>query len=318
MLVGGVGAARTETPAGIVDIYTSLGYQGSAAAGTGIILSGSGVVLTNNHVIRGATTIKATVLDTGRSYKAKVLGYALGQDVAVIQLQNVSGLQAAPLGHSSDVRLNDAVTAWGNAGGIGGATSAAGKIVGLGRSITASDDEGTPERLTGLIETDAQLQPGDSGGPLVDAGGHVIAMDTAAGNSFTFDSSANRGFAIPIDRALAIAKKIVAGQPANGIHLGATAFMGVSVRDTGNSFYFDQNGSGVIVSQILPGSPIARLGINPGDVITAFDGKTINTSTRLTSLVATKSPGDAVKIRWIDQYGQAHVATLKLASGPPQ
>lgn len=305
-------------PPGIVDIYTNLGYQGAEAAGTGIILSSSGAVLTNNHVIRGATSIRATVVATHRSYRAKVLGYALGEDVAVLQLQSASGLSTAELGRSSSVRVHDQVTTWGNAGGVGGTpTSATGTVVGLGRSITARDDSGNSERLSGLIETDAQLQPGDSGGPMVDADGHVIGMDTAAGSSFTLETSVNRGYAIPIDHALGLAQKIRAGKRSAAVHIGPTAFMGVSVRDDDNAFYY-QGGSGVIVAQIVPGSPVERAGLNAGDLLTTFDGKNVSSSTRLTSLVATKAPGDAVRIRWVDQDGQTHVATLRLASGPPQ
>jgi S1-C subfamily serine protease len=312
------GAARQAVPPGIVDIYTNLGYQGAEAAGTGIILSSSGVVLTNNHVIRGATSIRATVVATHRSYRAKVLGYALGDDVAVIRLQSASGLTTAELGRSSGVRVRDEVTTWGNAGGVGGTpSSATGTVIGLGKSITARDDAGTSERLSGLIETDAELRPGDSGGPMVDADGQVIGMDTAAGSSFTLETSVNRGYAIPIDHALGLAQKIQAGKGSATVHIGATAFMGVRVQDDDNSI-FNQGGSGVIVAQIVPGSPVARVGINPGDLLTKFDGKSVSSSTRLTSLVATKSPGDAVRIRWVDQLGQTHVATLHLASGPPQ
>ena len=93
--------------------------------------------------------------------------------------------------------------------------------------------------------------------------------------------------------------------------------MGISVQD-GDNFYYNQSGNGVVVAQIVPGSPIAHIGISPGDLLTAFDGKAVSSSTRLTSLVATKSPGDSVKLRWVDQFGQAHAASLKLAAGPPQ
>jgi S1-C subfamily serine protease len=126
----------------------------------------------------------------------------------------------------------------------------------------------------------------------------------------------NRGYAIPIDHAIGLAQKIQAGKRSETVHIGATAFMGVSVQDQDNPFY--TGGSGVIVAQIVPGSPVARAGLNAGDRLTTFDGKSVSSSTRLTSLVATKAPGDAVRIRWVDQFGQAHVATLRLASGPPQ
>lgn len=320
VLAGVGGAERTDTPVGVVDIYTNLGYSDAAAAGTGIILTGSGEVLTNNHVIRGATTVKATVVDTGRTYRAKVVGYALGQDVAVIQLQNASGLPVAPIGTSNGLHVGDSVTAFGNAGGVGGTPSSAdGTIRGLGKSITARDDSGSTERLTGLIETDADLQPGDSGGPLVDAGGNIIGMDTAAGSTFTFATSSSRGYAIPINHAKTLAAQIVAGRTSAGVHIGPTAFMGVSVSPAGNDpFYGGDGTNGVIIGQIVPGSPMAKVGLSPGDVLTVFDGKAVDTPDRLTSLVATKVPGDTVKIRWVDQFGTAHTASIKLATGPPQ
>jgi S1-C subfamily serine protease len=320
-LTGGATAAPVESPiTGIVDIYTNLAYQGAAAAGTGIVVTSGGVVLTNNHVIRGATTIKAVDLDNGRTYKAKVLGYALGADVAAIQLQSASGLTTAPLGRSNNLHVGDSVTTLGNAGGAGGTPHAAtGKIIGLGRSITARDDTGNSERLTGLIETDAALQPGDSGGPMVDGSGHVIGMDTAASTSFTFESSASRGYAVPIDRAAKIVTQIVGGHEGQGVHVGGTAFMGVSVRDAG-PFEFGQvtSGAGVVVAQVIAGTPVARVGLSPGDVLTRFDGKTVGTPAKLTSLVVTKHPGDTVEIRWVDQDGTAHTANVRLAAGPPQ
>ena len=262
-LVGVGGAARTAAPQGIVDIYTNLGYQDSAAAGTGIVLTSSGTVLTNNHVIRGATMIRATVVDTHRTYRAKIVGYALGEDVAVIQLQSASGLPVAAVGSSSGLHVHDAVVAWGNAGGVGGTPrNSPGAIVGLGKSITARDDSGSSERLRGLIRTDADLQPGDSGGPLVDAAGRVIGMDTAAGSTFTLDASTSRGYAIPVDHAVAIVAGSVTGRGSAAIHIGATAFMGVSVQDGGDGFFYRSGGKGVVVAEIVPGSPVAHAGIN--------------------------------------------------------
>jgi len=315
---GGATAAPVATPIpGIVDIYTNLGYQGEAAAGTGIVLSSSGLVLTNNHVIRGATSIKVVDLDNGRTYKGQVLGYAVGQDVAAVQLTGASGLQTAPLGNSANLEVGQLVTTHGNAGGAGGTpSSASGKITGLGRSITARDDSGNSERLTGLIETDAQLQPGDSGGPMLDNAGLVIGMDTAAGSSFTFESSASRGYAVPIAKAAKIASQIVKGIQAQGIHVGKTAFIGVSVGSPDP--YYWQAPAGVVVNHIVSGSPIARTGVTAGDLLTSFDGRAVSSPTRLTSLVVTKHPGDAVKIRWLDQFGRAHSATVRLAEGPPQ
>src|ERR1700730_14350467 len=140
----GASASRTSSNVpGIVDIFTSLGLQGQAAAGTGIVLTSSGEILTNNHVIRGATTIHVTAIDSGKSYTGTVVGYSLANDIAVVQLQNASNLQTASLGSSSSVKKGDAVTGLGNAGGRGGAPSVAtGTVLSVGQSLRVSDDQG--------------------------------------------------------------------------------------------------------------------------------------------------------------------------------
>ncbi len=314
--------AGTAAPSiqGIVDVYTNLGYQQAAAAGTGIVLTSSGEILTNNHVIRGATAIRVTDLDNGHSYKASIVGYTVNHDIAVLQLANASGLATAPLGHSANARVGQAVTTLGNAGGVGGAPSTAtGKIVGLGRSITARDDSGDSETLSGLIETNAGLQPGDSGGPMVNGSGKVIGIDTAASSSFSFQSAVSRGFAIPIDRATALAAQIVAGKASTSVHIGPTAFLGVQLQSSNPSFDEQQTTTfGLVVGEVVPGSPVDKAGIVSGDIVTTFNGKKVSSPASLTAIVVTKSPGETVQVRWTDQYGQAHTATLKLASGPPQ
>jgi S1-C subfamily serine protease len=236
----------------------------------------------------------------------------------VIQTLNASGLVTAPLGHSSSVKLGDAVTAFGNAGGVGGTpSSASGKIVGLRDSIVAHDDSNGSEKLTGLLATNAALQPGDSGGPLVDATGSVIGMDTAAGGTYTYSQSTNRGYAIPIDKAIAVANQIVARHGTTTIHIGGTGFLGFTP-GLGATDDPIAPQSGLTVDTVVPGSPIEKVGIIPGDVLTRFDGKPVNTINRLTALVVTKHPGDAVQVRWVDQYGTGHTAVLHLAAGPPQ
>jgi S1-C subfamily serine protease len=222
---------------GLVDINTSLSYQGEQAAGTGMVLTSNGEVLTNNHVITGATSISVTDVGNGKTYTASVVGYDRSSDIAVIQLNNASGLQTVTLGDSSNASVGQAVVAIGNAGGTGGTPSAAGgSITALNQSITASDSgDGTSETLSGLIQTNANIQPGDSGGPLVDTNGHVLGIDTAASGGTTFQSpdqsSGNQGYAIPINPANSIAKQIVAGNASSTVHIGATAFIGVAVAD---------------------------------------------------------------------------------------
>ena len=301
---------------GIVDITTNLAYQNAAAAGTGMVLTSSGEVLTNNHVIRGATTIRVTDPSTGRKYSATVVGYDLAADVAVLQLKGASGLKTVSLGDSSKVQLGDAVTALGNAGGAGGAPVAAtGTITGLGRSITASDGSSS-ERLTGLLETNAGIEPGDSGGPLVDSNGDVIGMDTAAAAGFALESGANDAYAIPINRALAIAKQIEAGHSLTA-HIGATAFLGIEVAAV-NDFIGGQAATGAVVAAVVPASPAERVGLAYGDVIVAVNNRTIASPTTLTALLLKQSPGKKVQIRWIDSFGASHTAHVTLAVGPAQ
>jgi S1-C subfamily serine protease len=218
---------------GLVVITSHLKYDGSgaAAAATGMIISKSGLVLTNNHVINGTTGLRATVVATGRQYPAQWLGYDKGSDVAVIKLVGASGLTTIPIGDSAAVKVGDNVIGMGNAGGTGSITSVPGIVTGLNQTITASDDGSgvQPERLTGMIQTDANIIPGDSGGPLASTGGKVIGMDTAASTNGVTNNQQDVGFAIPIDKALTIARRIISGQPGAGVQVGTTGFVGVLV-----------------------------------------------------------------------------------------
>jgi S1-C subfamily serine protease len=226
---------------GLVDVVTTLGYQGGKAAGTGMVLTSTGEVLTNNHVIDGATSIKATDVGNGRTYTAKVVGYDKTHDVAVLQLQNASGLQTVTLS-STGPQAGQKVVALGNALGKGGTPSVvSGRITGLGQSITASDEgAGNAEQLTGMIGHNAPIQPGDSGGPLANTEGEVIGMNTAGSSSSSGSPSpsgqaqaATQAFAIPITRASSIASQIEAGTPSSTVHIGATAFLGVETSPSG-------------------------------------------------------------------------------------
>ena len=239
---------------GLVDVVTTLGYQSGKAAGTGMVLTSTGEVLTNNHVIDGATSIKATDIGNGRTYTAKVVGYDKTHDVAVLQLQNASGLQTVTLSSASP-QTGQKVIALGNALGKGGTPSVvSGRINGLGQSITASDEGAADsEQLTGMIGHNAPIQPGDSGGPLVNTEGEVIGMNTAASDSSASGSpsqssqaqTATQAFAIPITRASSIAGQIEAGTPSSTVHIGATAFLGVETSPSGTgSFGGNFPGSG--------------------------------------------------------------------------
>ena len=303
-----------STPAtignGVVVIETNLAYQNGAAAGTGIVLTGGGRVLTNNHVIRGATTLKIVVPGTGRSYSARVVGYDVSDDVAVIQANGASNLRTLSLDTSTPA-VGQAVTALGNAGGTGTIVRAEGRVTGLNRSIQVSDDQGGVERLTGLIETNASLQPGDSGGPLLTQSGKVIGIDTAASTangSGPYAAVSNDGYAIPIRKAKAIATQIKAGASSATVHIGATAFLGVEVESTdGND----------MIAAVVPGGPADSAGLAPGDVIMAVGGHSVSSPTALTSLLFSKKPGDRITITY-DRDGTTETTTVTLGSGPPQ
>jgi S1-C subfamily serine protease len=299
----------------IADINTVLGYQHASAAGTGMVITSNGEVLTNNHVVQGATSIKVTLPSTGKTYNATVLGTAPTQDVALLQLQGASGLKTISIGDPSKVSPGDPVVAIGNALGKGGTPAvSAGTISAVNQSITAGDPSaGTSERLTGLIQTDAQLQPGDSGGPLVNASGQVIGMDTAASAGTQFDTSSNTGFAIPINTAMSIVHQIESGKASSTVLIGQTGFLGVQVRDAVNST--GQAGGAQIVG-VANGSPASSAGLTAGGVITTFDGKSVTSSSGLTSLVNTHHPGDKVSVGWVDQSGQSHTAQIQLTTGP--
>src|SRR6516162_2431538 len=324
--------AKRVDPA-LVDVVSTEGDQGAVAAGTGIVLTSDGEVLTNNHVINGATSIKVTDIGNGKTYTATVVGYDASHDVAVIQLQDASGLTTANLGDSSTVHAGDNVTALGNAGGKGGTPSvASGTVTALNQSITASDElSSASEQLTGLIETNAPIQPGDSGGPLVNAYGQVIGMDTAAGsNSQTPDpsSTATQAYAIPIDNALSIARQIESGTTTADIHIGATAFLGVEIGSSSSSSnalggtggFGDPSGqtgtTGVPVAGTLSGSPAANLGLSQGDTITAIAGQSVSSAADIAHALVKYHPGDSISITWVDQSGQSQTANLTLTTGP--
>lgn len=309
---------------GVVVIDTNLGYQGGAAAGTGMVLSSSGEVLTNNHVIRGATTIKVVVPASGRSYAAKVVGYDISADVAVLQANGASNLKTLSLGDSSKLRVGEAVTALGNAGGTGTLTRAAGRVTGLSKSITVSDDQGGSERLTGLIETNADIQPGDSGGPLLTTTGQAVGMDTAASTGSGFqDVAATDAYAIPINKAVTIAKQIESGKTSTTVHIGATAFLGIEVEsiDTpgyGYGGYGPTPAAGGLIAGVVPGSPAASAGLTAGDVITAIDGQAVSSPKAITKLLQTKKPGTKITVTYTDRSGTSRTTKVTLGSGPPQ
>ncbi len=323
-----VSGVAAKISSDLVDINTNLSYESEQAAGTGIVLTSNGEILTNNHVIDGATSISVTDVGNGQTYKANVVGYDRTGDVAVVQLVGASGLQTAPIS-SSEPSVGDGVVGVGNAGGAGGTpSSAGGSVTALGQSITASDSGGgNSENLTGLIEMNCDIQPGDSGGALVESNGKVVGMDTAASTDSTELGGAAQAYAIPIDTALSIAKSIEEGRASSTIHIGATGFLGVQVQDSSDSgsgsFLPGSSGStgstavGAVVDGTLPGSPGAGAGLVEGDVITGVNSTSVDNSSDLSAALEPFHPGDVIHLVWTDQSGVSHTSSVTLAVGPP-
>jgi S1-C subfamily serine protease len=313
--LAGTSAARIGS--GIVVIRTSLAYEGASAAGTGMVLTSSGEILTNNHVIRGATKITVVVPGTSHSYTATVVGYDVADDVAVLRAAGASNLATLTTAASFKLSVGDHVTAVGNAGGTGTLTTAKGTVTQLNRSILVSDDSGGAARLTGLIGANAAVEPGDSGGPLLNSAGAVIGMDTAASTGYVSRSaSATQAYAIPIAKALSIVRDIDAGHASAQIHIGATSFLGILV--TAPMRNGDFASQGVVIAGVTRGGPAAAAGLAPGDVITAIDGHATSTQSSVTAAILGKKPGTKATIRLIDSSGVARSATVTLASGPAQ
>ena len=300
-----------------------------------MVLTSNGEVLTNNHVIDGATSISVTDIGNGHTYKATVVGYDKTKDIAVLQLQNASGLQTVTLGDSSTVTVGQKVVAIGNAEGKGGTPSVVtGSVTALNQSITASDEgsSSNSEQLSGLIQTNAPIEPGDSGGPLVNSAGQVIGIDTAASTSSQLptaqaatpgqsqsQSQATQAFSIPINEAESLAAQIEAGTSSATIHIGSTAFLGVEVSSAGTGSgsgaggygnggygygggygtarygYGDGSGtttSGATIAGVLSGSPAADAGLTGGDVITSLGGQSVTTASQIQTILGAYHPGD--------------------------
>ena len=308
-------AVAAKVDDAVVNITIRNDYQGERAAGTGIVLTSNGEVLTNNHVIAGATSINATDVGNGQTYTATVLGYDRTRDIALIKLHGASGLQTANLGDSSNVNTGDTVVGIGNAGGQGGTPSyAAGSVTGLDQPVDASDPgQGTVEHLTGLIETDANIVAGESGGPLTDKNGKVIGVITAGSSSFRFQfqPGTSDGYAVPINTALSIVHQIESGSSSGTVHVGPTAFLGVQVQ--GGSSY-----GGATIAGVISDEPADRAGLTSGDTITSVDGHAVASPNALSTVMQHEQPGRDVRVVYVDRYGVQHHVTVHLVAGPAQ
>jgi S1-C subfamily serine protease len=304
----------------VVDIYTTINSGGNSgeAAGTGMIISSDGEILTNNHVIDGATSIRVEVVDTGATHPAKVVGYDVVDDVALLKVDDASGLKSVSFADATNVSIGDAVVAIGNAQGRGGTpTATAGSVTALDQKVTAGDEgTGNSETLRGMIQMSAPIEPGDSGGPLVDTDGKVVGMNTAAAQSDNFfgQSGSSTAFAIPINKALAVVRQIRSGNDSNTVHIGDRGILGVDISQAGLPA---ASKSGAVIAQVQPNSPADDAGLSQGDTITSINGKSVASGSDLTTLMFPYHPSDKVDVDWIDSSGSSHHKSVQLMAGPP-
>jgi S1-C subfamily serine protease len=298
-------AAATQVEPSVARIDTEIHYQNAIGNGAGIVLDPAGHVLTNFHVVAGADRITAGV--AGRSFPAELVGYDRRRDIAVLQLLGAGALPAAPIGDSAALVEGEPVVALGNAQGSDAPlTQEVGTVTGFGRTVNAEDTlTGSKDELTGLIEFAAPVVAGDSGGPVVNGAGQVVGVTTAASVNFRMGPG-GKGFAIPINDAMAIANQIRSGAASDSVHIGPPVLLGVGVRTA------PTNAPGVLVADVLRGGPADQAGLVGGDILTVLDGTPLDTATTLTYVLDRHYPGDVIDLMWIDGSGQQRTGKVTL------
>jgi S1-C subfamily serine protease len=342
-------AIRARIDPSVVDVTATLTYDNETASGTGFVVNAAaGLILTNNHVVRDATSVTVTVPATRRTYPVRIVGVDVAADIAVLEIRRMTWLPSAPLGDSAGVGAGMPVISFGNQAGAGGSPAVApGVISGTGRTIQADDGaSGFTETLRDMLATTARIEPGDSGGPLADASGAVIGVDTAAGTGGTAT-----GYAIPIDTAIAAERRIAAGLRGPGVSLGVGGFLGAIVgsgtasspvaqrtaelgggrgtaaRSASSSCVTTRRGAvapaaiaparaGALVIGVLCGTGAATAGIVAGDVITAAGGRRVASPDALTTIVNGRRPGSMMSVSWVSTRGTARTTQVRLGAAP--
>ena len=297
---GDIQSILAKVQPGTVYIHTQATRGGrffpTQGAGTGVVLTGDGEVLTNAHVVAGATAIKVNLAGETQSRDATLVAADASKDIALLKIIGASNLKTVELGNSGDLRVGADVVAIGNALDLkGGFTVTRGIVSALNRTIGAED--GTD--LSGLIQTDAAINPGNSGGPLVNAGGQVIGINTAVDGQ-----GQNIGFAIAIDTVKPMLESLRSGRSTTS---SPRAYMGVTSQAV--------DGTGATVVEVGPGTPAAAAGIQPGDVIVALDNQPVTDPDSLSSAIGAKKPGDRVTVTY-QRAGARSTAQITLGTRP--
>ena len=325
------GAARLPNGASIPSLVQRVVHSvvsidvrnnGQEDQGTGMIITADGMVVTNNHVIAlGANggTITVTASGSTKALPTVLVGADPSNDVALLRIENASGLTPVTFGNSSKIEVGDAAVAIGNALGLaaGTPTVTSGIISALGRTVTAGDgSSGGTETLTNMIQTDAAINPGNSGGPLLDSAGEVIGMNTAVAGSSVGSNAQNIGFAITSARIKSLLPQLEKGGTSTSNHGG---YMGVQIATLTPDLREQYNlvpTEGAVILDVMAGSPASSAGLRQGDVIVEIDGKKITSADQVTEITRSHKPGDALKVTV--QRGRERL-DLKVTLGtPPQ
>jgi putative serine protease PepD len=315
--------ARSPEPASDAIFGSGSGQQEDQ--GTGMIVTPDGEVVTNNHVISGATTITVTLYGSLKALPATLIDSDPANDVALLQIEGQSDLPTVSYGDSDDVQVGDAVVAIGNALGLsaGTPTVTQGIISAKGRTVEASDASGTgTETLINMMQTDAAINPGNSGGPLVDSSGSVIGMNTAVASSADGTAQAQDiGFAIPSDKITQLLPGLRSGTIGDDSHSGS-GYLGVEIETLTSqvrSAYDFVPTRGAVVLQVVSGSPALGAGIAQGDVIVSLDGKAITSADQLGADIQAYKPGQTVEVGlYRGRVRRTITATLGSTSEEPQ
>ena len=305
----------------VVNVTTNV-YQASPTGqpeqgegvGTGFIVRSNGVVVTNCHVVQGASRITVSTSEAKPTrYDARVIGGDCEHDLAVLKL-DATGLAALTLGSSDDLRLGQQVVAIGYALALeGGPSVTAGIVSSLDRTIRVQDPQCTVcsngvRTYSEVIQTDAAINHGNSGGPLVDMEGRVVGINSAGS-----DNAENIGFSIAIDSAKTVIEQAVSDP------LQATAYLGVSTRDVTPDLAFQLGlpvEQGAFVLATLTGGPAADAGIREGDVIVEVDGQPVDAAADLGRVLDALKPGNDVEVRVIRSGGQERAVSVALGTKP--
>jgi S1-C subfamily serine protease len=281
---------------------TDFGIENIQGQGSGVIIDSDGIIVTNFHVVQDATRVDV-VFDDGERVEGTVIGTNGGSpddssDLAVIKVPE-DDLPAIKIGKSDSLRLGDDVIALGFPLGLGGPTVTSGILSGEARTISVPDDSEDGEKeLKGLLQTDAAINPGNSGGPLIDSAGRLIGINTAAASA---GAAENIGFALAIDDALPLIRRIIEEPPES------RSWMGVIIatvdEEIAAELGLDPGLEGAVITDLVPGGPAEEAGLAPGDVIVGLAGEEITSQPDLTDVLADLDPGDTIAVEVVNDDG---------------